>query len=176
MKKTLLSLSIIAFSITALIAQNADFGLKAGFNSLSIRASASGTSASESASGFYIAAFGQFGVSEKLELQPELQYISVSEDGANSDVLALPIMLKYNVAEKFSLLAGPQFDLLLDEDAEGINKLGIGLGAGAAVQLTNELFIDARYVFGLSNRLDDPTLSGVDVNFNYVQIGLGYKL
>ena len=177
MKKSLIVAAITVLGFTTVNAQEPAFGLKTGFNSLSLRASADGVSASESASGFYVGAFGDFQISEKFNIQPELQFISVSEDGESSSVLALPIMAKVNVAEKFSILAGPQLDLLLDEDADGIKKFGIGLGAGLAYDITDKFIIDARYVLGLSNRLEDNNFGGVEVDtkFNYVQFGLGYK-
>jgi len=177
MKKSLLVAAITVLGFTTVNAQEPAFGLKAGFNSLSIRASADGVSASESASGFYVGAFGDFQISEKFNIQPELQFISVSKDGESSSVLALPIMAKVNVAEKFSILAGPQLDLLLDEDADGIKKFGVGLGAGLAYDITDKFIIDARYVLGLSNRLEDNNFGGVEVDtkFNYIQFGLGYK-
>jgi len=164
-------------TVTTVNAQEPSFGLKAGFNSLSIRVSAEGVSASESASGFYLGAFGDFEVSEKINIQPELQFISISEDGENSSLIALPIMAKYKASEKFNILVGPQLDLLLDEEAEGIKKFGIGLGAGLAYDITEKFILDARYVLGLSNRLDDSDLGGVDIDtkFNYLQFGLGYR-
>jgi len=164
-------------TVTTVNAQEPSFGLKAGFNSLSIRVSAEGVSASESASGFYLGAFGDFEVSEKFNIQPELQFISISEDGENSSFIALPIMAKYKASEKFNILVGPQLDLLLDEEAEGIKKFGIGLGAGLAYDITEKFILDARYVLGLSNRLDDSDLGGVDIDtkFNYLQFGLGYR-
>ena len=124
MKKSLIVAAITVLGFTTVNAQEPAFGLKTGFNSLSLRASADGVSASESASGFYVGAFGDFQISEKFNIQPELQFISVSEDGESSSVLALPIMAEVNVAEKFSILADPQLDLLLDEDADGIKKFG----------------------------------------------------
>ncbi|WP_347926337.1 porin family protein [Pontimicrobium sp. SW4] len=182
MKKSLLVAAMAVLGFTTVNAQDdgvtsSQFGAKAGFNSLSIRASADGASASESVSGFYLGVFGEFEVSEKFNIQPELQFISVSEDGENSSLLALPIMVKFKAAEKLSILAGPQLDLLLDEEAEGIKKFGVGLGAGLAYDITEKFIIDARYVLGLSNRLEDNDFGGVEVNttFNYVQFGLGYK-
>ena len=176
--KKLFSIAIIAILTLANVnAQAPSFGLKAGFNSLSIRASAQGVSASESASGFYIGAFGEFQVSDKFDIQTELQFVSVSEDGESSSVLALPIMAKINVADKVSAVAGPQLGFLLDDDAEGIKKFGIGLGAGLAFDITDDIFIDGRYVFGLNNRLEETNIEGIDVDakFNYLQIGLGYR-
>ena len=48
------------------------FGVKAGFNSLSIRASTSGVSVSEDASGFYSGVFADLPLSEKFSIQPEV--------------------------------------------------------------------------------------------------------
>ena len=86
-------------------------------------------------------------------------------------------MAKINVANKISVFAGPQFGFLLDDDADGIKKFGIGLGAGLAFDITDDIFIDGRYVFGLNNRLEETNIEGVNVDakFNYIQIGLGYR-
>lgn len=92
----------------------------------------------------------------------------------------MPVLFKYKANEKFSLLAGPQFDFLLnEEDAEGLKQLGVVIALGAAFDITENVIIDARYSFGLSNRIDGDLqdLEGVDlkVNFNYFQVGLGYR-
>ena len=176
MKKLLLIAIVAIVSTTFTHAQNG-FGVKAGFNSLSLRVSADGVSASESASGFYLGVFNNFKASDKVGIQAELQFVNVSEDGESSSVLALPVMANINVADKFNLLAGPQLDLLLDDDAEGIKKLGIGLGTGAAYDISQNVSLEVRYVLGLSNRLEDNEIEGIelDTKFNYLQIGLGYK-
>ena len=177
MKKLFLIATVAILGFTNVNAQEPSFGLKAGFNSLSIRVSVEGISDSESASGFYIGAFGEFQVSEKFDIQTELQFVSVSEDGESSSVLALPIMAKVNVANKLSAVAGPQLGFLLDDDAEGIKKFGIGLGAGLAFDITDDIFIDGRYVLGLNNRLEESNVEGFDLDakFNYLQFGLGYR-
>ncbi len=177
MKKLLLPLLVVIFTCFSITAQEYSFGLKAGFNSLSIRASAQGVSASESASGFYIGFFSEFQLTEKFNIQPELQFISVSENGQSSNVFALPIMAKFKTDEKFSILAGPQLDLILDEDAEGIKKLGLGLGAGLSYDIDKSFVLEGRYVLGLSNRLEDNNIDGIEVEakFNYLQFGIGYK-
>ena len=118
-------------------------------------------------------------VSEKFDIQPELQYVSVSEDGENSGFLLIPVLAKYNATEDLSILAGPQFDYLLDDEDGGLNRLGFGLAAGLAYSIDKNFVIDARYSLGLSNRTTDgiEELEGFDfkTTFNYVQIGLGYK-
>ena len=62
MKKLFLIATVAILGFTNVNAQEPSFGLKAGFNSLSIRVSVEGISDSESASGFYIGAFGEFQV------------------------------------------------------------------------------------------------------------------
>lgn len=155
------------------------FGFKAGYNSFIARASADGNSATANASGFYFGVFADIEVSEKFNIQPELQYVLVSEDGGSGDLLVVPILGKYKVSEEFSLLAGPQLDLILNEDSEGIKKFGIGLALGLAYDIDEHFFLDIRYSFGLSDRLEnaeeDFGTSDVNVKFNYFQAGVGYR-
>ena len=113
-------------------------------------------------------------------IQPELNAGIYSEDGESTGILLVPILLKYNANEDFSILLGPQFDYFLnEEDSEGLKRLGFGLAVGAAYDIDENIVIDARYSFGLSDRIDDQ-LPGfedfsVKAKFNYFQIGLGYK-
>lgn len=185
MKKLLCFAAAAVLGFTTINAQDDDmsisstpqFGVKAGFNSFIARATAQGTSASANASGFYVGVFGDFELSKEFSLLAELQYVGITEDGADGSVLVLPILAKYKVNEKFSLLAGPQLDYILDEDADGIKKFGLGLALGLAYDISDNIFLDTRYSFGLSNRLEDSEFDGVEVKskFNYFQVGLGYK-
>jgi len=183
MKKLLLLAAVAVFTFSANAqedekAKSSKFGAKAGFNSTSLRVSFDGTSASESVSGFYLGVFGEFEVSEKFDIQPELQYVSVSEDGENSDFLIVPILAKFNVTEEFNILAGPQFDYLLDDEDGGLNRLGLGLAAGIAYNIDDNFVVDARYSLGLTNRTGDiDEFEGFDIKttFNYIQVGLGYR-
>ena len=183
MKKLLLFAVVAVFGLWNVNSQDDGvssslFGAKAGFNSVSLRASAQGVSASESVSGFYFGIFAEFEVSEKFDIQPELQYVSVSEDGESSGFLVIPVLAKYNASEQFSILAGPQLDYLLDKEDGGLKKLGLGIAAGLAYSINENFLIDARYSFGLSNRTDNlEGLEGFNIKttFNYLQVGLGYK-
>lgn len=155
------------------------FGIKAGYSSLSLRATFEGSSASESASGFYVGALTEFYLSESFNLQPELTFARYSEDGASSEVLLVPVLFKYKPVDEFGLLAGPQLDYLLnEEDGQGTKRLGFGLAVGLSYDITENVIIDSRYTFGLSNRLDDNELVdfGVKVKLNYFQIGLAYRI
>ena len=153
------------------------YGVKAGFTSFNIKASVSGVSVSEDASGFYAGFFASFSLSEKFEVQPELHVLSVYESGESSSVLLIPFLAKFNITEEFGVLAGPQLDIVLDEDTSGLKKTGLGLAAGLEYLITDNIFIDARYSFGLSDRLGDfdDDGEGIKLKFNYLQAGLGYR-
>ncbi|WP_299526665.1 porin family protein [Winogradskyella sp.] len=201
MKKSfLLAITLVLFTLKGIAQDDSNtntstepkFGIKAGYSSLTLRVSLDGTSASENVSGFYVGFFSEFGISDKFGIQPELHYASYSEDGENSDVLILPVLAEYKVNEKFHLQAGPQFDYILnEEDAIGLNRLGIGVALGASYDITENIILDTRYSFALSNRINDDELIlnglgagefdtvigdfDVKARFNYFQIGLGYR-
>jgi len=191
MKKIFFLAVITVFTFNGINAQDnsstkseTNFGVKAGYGSVALRVSVDGSSVTEDVSGFYIGAFAEFSISEKFGIQPELNYASYSDDGANSAILIIPILAKYNANQQFSLFAGPQFDYLAnEEDAQGLKRLGLGLALGAAYDITDNIFVDVRYSFGLTDRIDadfselDPVLTGFDLEtrFNYFQIGLGYR-
>ncbi|MFC0604830.1 porin family protein [Winogradskyella pulchriflava] len=187
MKKIILSVIVAFCSIFTVNAQDENvitntevsYGVKAGYNSFVARASADGNSVSVDESGFYFGIFADFAVSDKFNIQPELQYVVITGDGDNGNVLVVPILGKYAVSEKFNLLAGPQLDYVLDDDAEGLKRLGVGLALGLAFDINENFIIDLRYSLGISNRLDidddDFGDQDVKVKFNYVQVGLGYR-
>ncbi|WP_282136056.1 porin family protein [Seonamhaeicola maritimus] len=168
-------------------AQETKFGAKVGYNSFIAKATVSGSSASSSASGVYAGFFADITALEKFHIQPELQIAIGFQDGETGEMLVVPIMGKYYVAENFNLQAGPQFDYILEE-SEGVKKLGFGLAAGAGYGINDNFNIELRYSFGLNNRFDDdvfvfaedpidPVFSGLDIKtkFNFFQIGIEYK-
>jgi opacity protein-like surface antigen len=180
MKKVCLVAVIVIFSIVSINAQGANFGVTAGYHSLSVKASVSGASASSGESGVFVGVFADLTVSEKFHVQPEIQYASVFADGGSGNELIIPIMAKYYASDKFFVQAGPQFDLIL-EDSDGIKKFGIGLGAGVGYEFSDQLFATTRYTLGLSDRLDDSALGSefesldITTKFNFFQIGIGYR-
>jgi len=173
MKKLFFIAMILFASIGTANSQNSQFGASGGFYNLSVKASNSGFSASADASGFYAGVFGEFVLSESLNLQPEIQLAMTFSDGESSEQIVLPVMFKYYVSEKFNVQAGPQFDLIL-EDSPGVNNFGLGLGFGAGYEFSDKFFASGRYGLGLTNRLEDAP-SGVNVKFNTIQIGFGYR-
>ena len=187
MKKITLSAIMLLFTVVAMNAQDGSstseeqqFGLKAGYSSFIAKVKVDGASGSDNVSGFYIGAFADFELSDKINLQPELTFANYSQDGESSSVLLVPVLLKFKANDELALYAGPQFDYLLnEEDSEGLKRLGLGLSIGASYDISEDVFIDTRYTFGLSDRLDGDLEDFEDFNvkakLNYFQVGLGYR-
>ncbi len=177
MKNVLFIAIVLLLGFGKVNAQETSFGIKAGYHNLIAVASANGTSASDGISGIYLGFLADISISEKMKIQPELQYARVSENGGEGNSLIIPVMFKYYVTDQLNFQAGPVMDLILDESEDDVNTFGFGLGAGIGYDFTDKVFITGRYSFGLSDRLEvnDPLLSGVSVRFDIFQVGLGYR-
>ena len=65
--------------------------------------------------------------------------------------MQIPIMAKMYVTEQFNIQAGPQITYTLEEVIDDFTKFNIGLGAGLGYDITEDVFIESRYVFQLNN-------------------------
>ncbi len=120
--------------------------------------------------------------------------IKVTEE-INLGTLLIPIGAKYYVADGFALGAGLNFGIIMSAKADvtatttmggvtetesesedlkdEINSLNLAPYIGAEYNLSNGLFFDARYNFGVSN-LAKNSGEGSWKN-SFFQVGLGYK-
>ena len=185
MRKLFFAAIIAVFAMTSMNAQT--FGVKAGLN----MANYAGSDVSGTASkiGANVGVFARFEISDEFTFQPELSF---SMQGAqdkddskyktNANYINLPLMAKYEVADGFRLVAGPQIGFLMsakftDGDnstdiKDGFKSVDFGLGLGAEYELESGLFFDARYNLGLTS-LDDSS-ANADVKNAVFQIGVGF--
>ncbi len=176
MKKLLLIAGIAIFGLGNVNAQENSYGVTAGFQSTSLNLSLGSISENSTDSGYFIGLFAEFSLSENLSLQPEFHYSCIFNDGESLSDLIIPVLLKYNISEKFNVMAGPQFDYITDGDIENFKKFGLGLGVGLGYDITDNILISSRYSFGISNRVDMPEIpADFTAKFNILQIGLGYR-
>jgi opacity protein-like surface antigen len=173
MKKVLFIAALAFLGLEKVNAQETSYGVTAGFHSLSISVSDGSTTVSSNGSGYYFGFFGDFNISDKFNIQPEIHFASAYQDGDSANELIIPIMAKYYVSDKFNIQAGPQFDFVVDE-SDGLNKFGVGFGFGVGFDFSEKMFVATRYSLGLSNRIEDAP-SGVSSKFNTFQIGIGYR-
>lgn len=177
MKKIILSsIALLAFGF-ANAQDGARFGVKGGIDMVSAKyeytevdidfetGEVETFSASEtvSATGFFVGGFVEFGLSDKLTLQPGLNYHTASKSGLKLDFISIPVLFQYEIAEKFNVIAGPSMYYSLESDDE--DKTRFNLGVGASYSFTENFFLEPRYDIGLTG----------DSKISHFLIGVGYK-
>lgn len=184
MKKILLTAAAV-FAISFANAQDVKFGAKAGLN-LSSLANAEGA---KTQVGFHLGGYATISVSDKFAVQPELLYSAQGakfEGGSlNLSYINIPVMAKFNVADKFNLEVGPQVGLLMSASQkfsggsldvkEGYKTMDFGLNFGAGYDVAENINVGLRYCLGLS-QLEKELATGQTATKNTnIQLSLGYR-
>ncbi len=184
MKKSIL---VIVFALIAnfTFAQGLDFGIKAGVN-FSTLTDATGL---DNRTGFVGGVFIGGKLGDKLGIQADLLY---SQQGAEFNVgdfdlnyVNVPVVLKYFVTDKLHIHAGPQFGILIDDNAQTvvgqtINKIAtndtdVSAIIGVGLDLPLGIRADARYNFGLSDVPDAPELGITEGRNSVFTLSVGYS-
>ncbi len=182
-KKTVLFI-LIFLSGWQIQAQILKFGIKGGVNYANFTGK---DISSDAISSFHFGATAELRLSEKLAIQPELLYSTV---GANYDntigditkeiksklgYIAIPVLAKINLNRSITLEAGPQFSFLMSKKNEfkpgDTNSYETAIVAGLGLQLTNSIFIQARYGFGLTKVAENSNVKNA-----VGQLSLGFLL
>src|ERR1700754_4700033 len=156
-------------------AQGFHLGIKAGANLFKV----DGESFSQEFKfGYNVGAFSQINFTPNWGIQPEIMFnqtnyrtgdhfSSIYPGGLNDvkgklNYLTIPLLLNFRPIPLLSILAGPQFGLLLNQDRHLIdqgkdarNKGDLALVGGAQLNLAS-IMVGARYVVGL-NDINDVT-------------------
>jgi len=120
--------------------------------------------------GVYVGiSFLDISLTDKLEFQPEINFIGIKD----FNQIQTPILLKYNIADKFSAYAGPNFGFLLDTP-EGINSFNVALDFGLSYDISEKFSIETRYDWGQTNLLDGGDSDNY-IKLNSFQVGVAYK-
>lgn len=167
--KNLLLFSFLSVFIFSAKAQT-QFGLTAGYFGVSSKSSTiGGNSLSDTASGFHVGAIADFKTSEKLHVQPELLYVNAN----GTDAIIIPVFLKYYATEKFSILAGPQASYILKDASTDFTPFGLSLATGLGYDITQKLFLQARYSVQINNYYTGN--EDFRARDNFFTVGIGYK-
>ncbi|MFV8327187.1 porin family protein [Flavobacterium sp. ZS1P14] len=183
MKKIILSV-VIVFTFGFVNAQEKEamsFGAKGGLN----LATVTNADGSKTLVGFHIGFFGEFMLGDDFALQPEVLYSTQGTDFDNGDLkldyITVPVMLKYYVADAFSLELGPQIGFLVSAEEDGVDiksdvkSIDFGINFGASYDVTENFMLGARYNLGVT-RWQDQLFPGESESKNSVfQISVGYK-
>ncbi len=176
--KKVIGLLILLMSVSTMNAQLLKFGLKAGPNFANLEGDGINGSTYTS---FHFGAIVEFKVAGIVAIQPELLYSSQGTkvnsdafDDINYNYITVPVMAKfYIIPSKLSLDVGPQFAFLINEDVaeqfEG-KSYDFGIAGGLGVDVTKSIFLQARYVLGLTE-----AATNADVTNRVAQLSVGYK-
>jgi opacity protein-like surface antigen len=191
MKKLFIILLVTIGTIFTINAQT-KYGVQAGVNLANFTGDNEG---SDMKVGFSVGFFAEFELADALIFQPAVLYSTQGAKWSEGsfkaehkfDYINVPLMLKYKIAEKFYLEAGPQIGFLtsakgesnypgeMDEDLKDfVKSTDFSLNLGASFDLMDNIFVGARYTFGLSNINDDPDWDADIKNAN-ILLSLGYR-
>lgn len=195
MKKITLLLAAV-FTVGFVNAQDKEamsFGVKGGLNVSTITNAEEGGVNAKSLIGFHIGFFGEFMISDKFGIQPELLYssqgVKLEYAGADGDLkldyINIPIMAKYYVADSFSLEFGPQIGFITSAEAKSggasedvkdqVKSTDVSLGFGGTYYFAQKFMLGARYNLGLTRIQEDLEPGESESKNSVFQISIGYK-
>jgi len=174
MKTLLLSLMQALVCSACLYAQGIDFGVKAGANIANQKLTGDFKLDTKAIVSFHGGVFVVWMFAEQLGLQPEL-LLSMQGSKDKDDMydykittnyVNIPVLVRYNINDMFSVHAGPQFGILIsakeefdgdkDDIKDDFKTMDVGLAIGAEANLpVPNLGVGLRYIIGLTNVLSD---------------------
>jgi len=194
MKTPIASLMLVVICSAGVSAQGLDLGIKAGVNIANEKYSGDYDIDTKSIVLFHGGVFVTWMFSENLGLQPEVLFSmqGSQEDGYDYKVITnyinIPVLVRYNITDMFSVHAGPQFGILMSAEGEsGSYKqdmkeyykptdIGVAIGAEAD-DLPLNLGVGVRYILGLTNVAeDDPDFDDASVKSGVIQIYVKFRL
>jgi hypothetical protein len=206
-KNILLTLFLVLFCFYSSQAQSVRFGLKGGLN-LALLSGAVNVE-SHFKPGVLLGGYANFPLAKKWYIQPELlfsgqgaKYIYLDppaftkvdgETKTNLPYLKLPLLVKFQLSERFSLHLGPEFGLLLasrekgelegeivDKDLSHLTKSAeIAVVGGMEFNVSSTVHLGGRLNFGLTDIYDgyDDIIAGFfypPLNNRVIQLYIGY--
>jgi hypothetical protein len=185
MKKIIfISVLILALSYNVQ-AQLLRIGLKAGLNyanqtgtNITVN---SGNYNKDAISSYHAGLVAEIKVTEGFSVQPELLYstqgatykYAATEFKNELGYLSIPVLAKFHLNKVISLDLGPQASFLLSErkqfDVKEANTFDFGIAGGLGLNITKSLFIQGRYVLGLTDASKDAQIKN-----SVLQVSAGF--
>lgn len=172
MKTKLLTLVITTFIFSAAHSQGFHLGIKGGAN---INKLTGKSFRDEFSFGYHLGGFAEIGLRNKFSIQPEVVFNQINQDTASKfsqvykldnlskvklNYLSIPILLNYKLSNFISVQAGPQFGILMDQNAklvqngkDAFKKGDFSMLGGVQLKFSS-VRIYGRYALGLSNLND----------------------
>ena len=176
MKNLLLLIAIWTFSFQCFSQEEGLYGIRGGINISNLDFDPDPTFSNTHRNGVAFGFFAEFNISDSYLIMPEIQF---SAEGAKEkelrlDYIQAPILLKYKITEKFHIGLGPLVGVKIHEEDDGFKNFAVSGVGGFEYMITNSIFMDARYIYGFTNRLDNE--SNMKARNTTIQIGVGVKM
>ena len=194
MKNLLTSLLFASICSTA-ISQGIDFGIKAGANIANQKLTGDYNFDTKAIVSFHGGVFVVWMFNEHLGIQPELllsmQGSKEKDDTYDYKIITnyvnIPLLVRYNINDMFSVHAGPQFGILIsakeeyDGDKQDIKDdfktTDIGLALGAEADLPINLGVGLRYIIGLTNVIKEgESFDDTELKNGVFQVYVTFKI
>lgn len=176
MKNYLFVLILVSFS-TVCLSQDITYGVRGALNISNLDFEPDADFENKHRNGFAFGGFVDFGLSEKTSLLAELQWSA--EGGKNeelrADYLYLPILIRFSLSDRFIFGFGPKIGLKTWKSDDLFSTATFSGVAGLEYMITDELFIDARLSYGLTNVIDQD-LKKLEAKNHVIQFGFGIKI
>ena len=186
MKKIILVAVVLLVSAVDMQAQLVKFGVKAGLNYANQTGSnitiTTDNYDNEAITSYHAGLIAEIKVTDGFSVQPELLYstqgatykYAATEFKNELGYLSIPVLAKFNLNKTVSLDLGPQASFLLSErnnvDFKESETFEFGVAGGLTLNVTKSIFLQGRYVLGLTEASKDA-----DVKNSVVQISAGFK-
>ena len=184
MKRIILS-AVVALTVHAAIAQNVQFGVKAGVNLANFNDDATPTS--DAKAGLNVGGLAHIHITKQFAVQPEAVFSMQGAEFSNGtkvkvNYINVPVLGQYMFGEGFRVQTGPQLGILtsakthfndveVDSD-NGYKSTDFAWTFGAGYLSKSGLGVDARYNLGIS---DISKIETTDLKNRVWQFGLFYQ-
>lgn len=175
--KTIFTLLLFVSITTLTFSQETQYGVRAGVNISNLDFTPDANFRNLHRNGFFFGGFVDYGFTESISVQVELQYSAegAKADDLKADYIQMPIMLRYHLGDNFTIGAGPMASLKTWKNQDAFSTFSFSAIGGVEYMITDELFVDARFSYGITNMLDHD-LEGLEAKNNNFQIGFGIKI
>ncbi|OYX79799.1 MAG: hypothetical protein B7Y83_19125 [Flavobacteriales bacterium 32-34-25] len=175
MKKSIL-VAIMLFSLTAVLqAQSIRFGVKGGINyanqnGTEITVNSENYDSTDAITSYHAGLVAEVKLFDRFAIQPELLYSTQGASYKNATeefknelgYLSIPVLAKFYLSKSLSLEVGPQASFLLSErndfDYKNSETFEFAAVGGLGLNITKNLFIQARYGLGLTEASKDADI------------------
>ena len=177
MKSVLLALIFVTMT-TVTFAQEVSYGVRGGLNISNLDFDPDATFSNQHRNGFAFGGFVDYGITENFSAQIEIQYSAegAKADELRADYIQMPIMARFSLGDKFAIGVGPMVSLKTWKNKDAFNTFTFSGVGGLEYMITDELFVDARVHYGLSNILNEDTVGTLEAQNTTFQFGFGIRI